>query len=170
MKNITTNLVLVLSVAVVLSTQVYASETTETSEVITDNETECQVLLNKESRISNFLHKCPIISLIVNKKANKDYVVEDTLLTNYMMGTPAEAIARMTTSEDKVAEEEMLEKYMLSSDEIEDTECIAEASDTEDILAEHTPVAFAADFDEEVDCSEGFDFFQIDYFEEDLNH
>jgi len=160
MKKLTSKIALVLAVAVLATTQIYASEeATLNGEVSVTKAVETTVDI-KESKISNFLHSCPLISKIFNMTSKLDYVAEDTILTNYMLGTPEE-IANNSVEHDVVAEEILLENYMLAKTETEENgEQLA--------LAELQPVAFAADLDEEDLIEDDFDFLQIDFIENDM--
>ena len=76
---------LILNISTTLSTN--ASE-----EFYYSNLSECIATTNsispkKERKISEFLHKCPIISKFFNRTVNIDYVAEDNMLTEYMLGT-----------------------------------------------------------------------------------
>ena len=165
MKNISSKIAVVLAVAVLATTQVYANEVAETEEVLSTEVAECQVIVKPESRISEILHKIPVISKLLTR-TKMDYVAEDVILTNYMLGTPEEIASREV---DVVAEEMMLENYMMASTETSEVaDCVAEAIDIDNPFAELEPVAFAADLEEEDAVSDDFDFLEIDYVKEDL--
>lgn len=147
MKNIAKKTVLVLTIAVLSVMQASAS-TVDT---------------NKETAWTNFLS-------FFKHKASIDYVAEDNLLENYMLGSTQTELAdaadisesllsnymfgkqESETVADKIVEERVLAKYMMG--ETEASEKIA--------LSEEIPVAYAADFDDEQESN------VLDYVIEDI--
>ena len=92
------------------------------------------------TKISNCLHKMPVISSVLNRRCKFDYVAEDELLMKYMLGENSTVTAYyVNETEEEIAMEEFTEEdTAISNDK------------TEDVLAYdiYTPISFAADYEE----------------------
>ena len=135
MKNTTTKFMVLAIIALLAMSQANASEQEVTS-------ISCERTASVITKISNCLHRVPVISSILNRKIKFDYVAEDSMLENYMLSSTSDSLVEDMTigTDEELAFVEFTEEEM----------SMYEESDSELIAYEgYAPISFAADFENE---------------------